>query len=418
MTIKDNVAPLARDTQARIRPVNLLGEKYIELQQGDSPTSLPDGGKIPVGQTGRATELDDIFNSVDLSVRARLRQVINEFGIASTGHGAAFAKTLESMPRSLDEANELLSSVAASTNALETAIRSGDRVLSRVAAKRDDFGDLIASANSALRTVAERRERLGATLASAPAFLRNGQTTLGELDRAATNLRPTARRLTATATPLAQTLEALPPFRESAQGTLRTAKQVAPALARLGDKGAPPVRRLRPTAQNLSQFAHDMGPLMANLGPEGGGLKSILRFFVSWAGVTKNRDGLGQIFKVRFDFDEELVQTAIDQFLHEANGKKKAKSAPKAPTPVAAPKAAPAPSAGQPESKKDPVKNLTKSLGDTLRKPLDKLNQDLGKTLDNVGGLARDPLGTLKGDQQQQRGGQNGSRLLDYLLGP
>lgn len=421
MSIKEEAAPLGRDTRAVVRPVNLLGEKYVELQPGDAPQSLADGEAIPLARTDQALELDDIFNSVDMSVRARLRLIINEFGIAATGRGKDFGETLESMPRSLDEAEELLSSVASSTRALESAITSGDRVLRPISDQRRDLGDLIASAERTLRTVAERRDQLGSTLATAPAFLRNARTTLDELRSTATNLRPTARRLTATAEPLQRTLSLLPAFRESAQGTLRTAERVAPALGRLGRQGAAPVKRLRPTVQRLATFAQDSGPLLATLGPEGGALKGILRFMVNWAGVTKNRDGLGQIFRIRFGIDEELVQTAIDHFLHEAeNPAKKRSREPATPAPVADP--APAPRAPEPDTKKvpdvrEPLKDLTKSLGGTLRKPLDRLDQDLGKTLDNVGGLTKG-LGLNKSGGEQPRGGGETSRLLDYLVGP
>ena len=59
-------APIHEDARVAIRPVSLLGERFVDLDRGtDSAPVLPDGGLIPATQTRRSVDLDEVLSAVD-----------------------------------------------------------------------------------------------------------------------------------------------------------------------------------------------------------------------------------------------------------------------------------------------------------------------------------------------------------------
>ena len=58
--------PLHTDARATVRPVSLLGERYMDLDTGTtSAPLLQNGGVLPVSQTGQNTDLDEVLNVFD-----------------------------------------------------------------------------------------------------------------------------------------------------------------------------------------------------------------------------------------------------------------------------------------------------------------------------------------------------------------
>jgi len=102
MRLEKGAAPVKDGTTARVRPVNLLGEKYVELAQG-AGRALASGGRIPIQRTSHAVELDDVFNTLDADTRARLAVLINESGVAMNHRGRDFNAMLKDLPPALGD---------------------------------------------------------------------------------------------------------------------------------------------------------------------------------------------------------------------------------------------------------------------------------------------------------------------------
>jgi ABC-type transporter Mla subunit MlaD len=391
--------------------VNLLGEKYVDLDPGDLSKPMPEGSTIPKTHTSVPVELDDAINILDPDTRGALRILINEAGIAMAGRGTDFNKTLDELPRALDSAERLVSEIDKENVALERAIVSGDRVVTAVGAKSDDMGELVESAADALSTVADRRARLGETVRDAPAGLNQLRTTLEQLQGASEELTPTARDLRATAPSLADTLARAPQFAKDAKATLRTAARVAPNLSKLGRQSTPTIKLLRPTSERLATFAGEFQPLVNTLDKDKG-LIDFLGFMDGWAGVTDGADGLGHHFRLRATIDGDLLGSALSRFNPLATKKKSSQRKAAAPKRRVLPEApaTTAPQTGKPKLLPDlPTKPVT----DALQKGL----EDVGNTVeDAVGGL----LGGLTGRTRDGSGSSTNdtTKLFNYLLGP
>lgn len=405
-------APIGEGATAKVRPVNLLGEKYIDLDPGDLAKPLRDGSTISRAKTDTPVELDDVINILDPDTRGALRLIINEAGVAMMGRGADFNKTLDELPRALDSARAVVTDIDDENRSLEQAIVSGDRVIDSVNRGRGDFADLVDSAADALETVAERRARLGETVRGAPAALGQLRTTLTQLQGAATQLTPAARDLRATAPSLASTLERAPAFAQDARATLRTATRVAPRLSKLGRRSTPTLKVLRPTTDRLARFSTEVEPLLDTL-DEQRGLIDFLGFMDAWKGVTDNADGLGHHFRLRILVNDEALTSAISKFAPSLKTTK-SKRAPKSQG------GKPAPDAVSPPAVDKPKPRVPKLVPDQPTKPV---TDALSDGLKDVGETVQDAVGGLLGGLQRGRSGPESSqsdpaKLLNYLLGP
>jgi phospholipid/cholesterol/gamma-HCH transport system substrate-binding protein len=164
MELDPDVGPIGSGASAKVRPVNLLGEKYVDLDPGDLSRPQPEGTVIPRQRTGVPVEIDDVLNVLDPDTRTGLRLLINEFGVSVAGRGADFNSVLEDLPPALDRANAVVAEVAAENVALRRAIDDGDRVLETIVRGKDEFADLVGEAGRALDVAADRREQLGGTI--------------------------------------------------------------------------------------------------------------------------------------------------------------------------------------------------------------------------------------------------------------
>lgn len=404
MEMDKGAAPIGAGASAKVRPVNLLGEKYVDLSPGDLSRPAPSGSVIPESRTGAPVEIDDVLNVLDPDTRSALRLLVNESGLALAGRGTNFNQTLSDLPPALDQARQVVSQVAAENQNLQRMIVNGDRVIHSMAARRNDLGDLVDSASRALTTVAAKRDQLGATVGDAPAALDRLRSTLAHLRSASDDLTPAADSLR-TATPaLAATLQRLPQFADDAAGTLAEVRRVSPTLDRLGRQSTPTLARLRPTADLLARYADDSKALMDGLGS--GTLRSFLAFMDDWSHVTDNADGLGHVFRLRISFNKDLIGLALARyakdFLPKAARHRTTKAARPAPSPsVAAPEAA----------KPAPVPKLpTVPLGEAIKQGVDAI----GKTVTGVVGAVAGGTSGGGGAARQD----DATKLLNYLMAP
>src|SRR3954454_24384720 len=90
LEIERKYAPLRSDTKAILRQKSLLGETYVELTQGSSKQTLPEGGRLPNGSVHKTVELDEIFRALDPHTRASFRRWQQDLAVGIHGRGQDF----------------------------------------------------------------------------------------------------------------------------------------------------------------------------------------------------------------------------------------------------------------------------------------------------------------------------------------
>lgn len=390
----DKGVKVGEGARANVRPVNLLGEKYVEILPGDfRGKPWPSGQTIPVKDTTAPVELDDVLNILQPDTRTALRILINEAGIAMTGRGTDFNDLLDQLPPTLDATKKVIGSFAADTGRLGRLVDQGDRVLASVSGKRDDLNRLVDQAGQALQETADRRQELGASIQEAGPTAEQLRSTLTTLNTTAADLVPAARDLRATTGPLRQTLDSVPGFVNDAQPLLSKVQAVSPDLRRLGTQAAPTVRRLRPTAENLSTFAGELAPVVKTA-DQGGGLDGLLGVMGNWVKTIQHSDGLGHIFRLRPQVDDTLATHLMDALGLNTVAKRKQRA-------TAKPTTLPSSSAPLPSPQPAPATGPSTPLGGKLKQLIPTIP---GITIDDK---LRDP----------NKSADDVGKLLDYLLG-
>jgi virulence factor Mce-like protein len=414
MELDKGAFPIGAGATAASRPVNLLGEKYIDMNPGDLSKPLPDGSMIPMSRTSRPVELDDVLNTLQPDVRARLRILINEAGVAMTGRGTDLNKTIDQLPSALDQTSKLVASFGNENHRLGDLIERSDRVLAAFAAKGGDLQDFVASAANTLSVTAAKRVELANTVRAAPGALRQLRGTLTQLASTSQRLEPFAGQLRQSAPVLASTLKELPVFAQDAKPALAAVRATAPSLTRLGIEGRSPVRRLRPTSLRLATFTRELKPLVDSFDKQA--LDNMLGLMNGWANTISKSDGLGHLFGLRIVVDKTAATTVVDRYLAPFL-KHQAKRSPKRPqtaakvAPVTVPKL---PAIKLPHVPKTGIPAIDHALqgvvgaADGATSGVDALLNKTRKGLITPGG-SRGASPT---------GGSDAGTLLDYLVGP
>jgi phospholipid/cholesterol/gamma-HCH transport system substrate-binding protein len=309
LRLEDSVAPVGWDATAAIRPSNLVGEKYVDLEPGDTSRPAPSGMLIPRSRTATPTELDDLLAVLDGDTRVALGIFLEEQGRALGGRGSDLASALVRLPPALDETRELVAGLARDNRALGRLIAESDRVLSPVSRERRSLGRLVEAAGGALDALASRRTELGETIRRAPGTVVQLRRSLIELERAAGPLGPAAMGLSATAAPLEQSLRELPAFVDAARPALRSARRAAPLLTRLGRQASPVVARLRPMTASLDAYVGRLDPVTDLFDR---GIADLLGVLQGWARTTRNKDAAGHVLRADLVMGGDLRGKLLD----------------------------------------------------------------------------------------------------------
>jgi len=86
--IENRFMPVYKDAHAIVRPKNLLGETYVEIDRGTATTGeIKAGDTIPLANTITPVQVDEVLNALDPNTRQKLGIVINALGEASAARG-------------------------------------------------------------------------------------------------------------------------------------------------------------------------------------------------------------------------------------------------------------------------------------------------------------------------------------------
>ena len=290
-------APLHTDASVAIRPVSLLGERFVDLDRGTpSAPVLPDGGVIPPSRTRRSVELQEVLDAVDKPTGTALAALLVGLGEGMAGRGAdaaAAAQALEpsftrtaDLLRILDEQNKLLAAVVDRSAPVLSALASGrGERLDRLVGATDDLLAATASRGPALD---EGLRRLPAALASARAALAELAGLAGETTPVLASLRPVTGDLRQVADELGRFADAAGPALASLDPVLDRGRELIEAAR-------PVVADLRPAGGDLERMARSGRSLAEAFPPD---LSTLLDFIRNVALATSGSDGLSHYLRV------------------------------------------------------------------------------------------------------------------------
>lgn len=324
MRLDRRVLPLHQDATATITTQDLLGERFVLLRRGSAEAPAMDSLRIPVENTSRVVDLQDVLNAVDTPTSVALAALLTDTGEGLRGQGkqadAALAALTPAMTQTrdlaaiLDDQNALLTKLVDNAQPVATAL-AGDH--------GKELDQLVESTTDSLEIVASERAAL--------------QTALARLPKTISSSRAALAQLAGTAEPARRTLEALRPITDDLDdisGELhRFADAADPALGSLppvlrrADKllaaAAPVVAELRPAAADLVPTSASAARLTSG-SLSGKSLTDLLEFVKGWSMATSDYDAISHYFKAMVplspnalgDDAAALVPILPDDFVH------------------------------------------------------------------------------------------------------
>jgi phospholipid/cholesterol/gamma-HCH transport system substrate-binding protein len=247
--------PIYDNARAVLRPVNPLNQMYITLNPGAPPgTPLPEGGVLPVTQTARPIQPDEVFDKLDDRSRAALTSLLEQ-------SDAALANAPETLPASLRAADTSMLTLRPVVARLQTRgenIRKLVTALSDVSSAlgRNDarLTSLVDSTEATLSTLADRDGDLGSSLQQLPG-------TTDELRRALANTSKLTHQLNPTLDNLRDASDELPDALDALRDAVGPLHDTVDAARDVVSKARPIVSDLRPITGDLRDAFDDLRPV-------------------------------------------------------------------------------------------------------------------------------------------------------------
>lgn len=288
--------PLHRDATLTVRPVNLLGESYIDLDRGSDNQPFMSQNTVPTDQVSTAVTLQDLLDTFEAPTAASLASVVSALGEGLDGNGARTSRALARLSGAMGQA-ERLGSLLSGQNAVLADLVSGlDPVASALASEEGRRLDgLLDSTTAALSAVTQQQDALAATIRELPATLASAQQALTQLGGVARETTPALRSLRPLTGNLRQVVAEVRDFADSADPALASLEPVLLEADRLLDEAAPVVAALRTAGPDLARAARSLRPLGRELLDEN--LFGVMEFVRKWSLSTNGRDGLSHYFR-------------------------------------------------------------------------------------------------------------------------
>lgn len=166
---------LTSGTRVAVRFLNLVGSRYLALEQGDAPgaVALPDGALIPEAQTQPALNLTSLFNGFRPLFMALEPQQVNKLSMnlvrVLQGEGGTISSLLRhtaSLTDTLADRDELIGQVITNLQGTLTTVNSNRQQLSRLITGLRGWMTQLARSRSAIGASIDNIADLVASVAS------------------------------------------------------------------------------------------------------------------------------------------------------------------------------------------------------------------------------------------------------------
>lgn len=171
--------PLHEGLTADIRPKSLLGEKYVDLHDGNKSGSVPEAAKVTAAADSTPVELDQFINSLDANTRDAAKLLINDLGAGLAGRGADLNVAIDTARQNLDHLKVTGTTLNQRDPDLDTILVGLDGVLGKLTTddQLNQLSQLITNGQTTLNAVEAEKATFSRSFVDA-------QTALTELNQA------------------------------------------------------------------------------------------------------------------------------------------------------------------------------------------------------------------------------------------
>ncbi|MET8249152.1 MlaD family protein [Streptomyces sp. NPDC005202] len=296
-----------------LRPKSPLNEMYVELNPGGPPgKELKKDGVLPVGNSTRPIQVDEVLGHLDVNTREALTSLLSEADVA-------LAKAPNQLPEGVSATDQVARNLRPVAEALQTRkdtlaklVTSLQEIASSVGGDDKRLSELATALQRTLHTVGKRNDTLDATLATLPDVTRQLKQATDAVQGLSNQLDPTLDNLHRATGTLPDSLSRLTKTVDQVGNTVDSA---APVVA----KARPVVADLRPFVGKLNGALPSLRSITKNLDPVTGNLVSHLNdlgaFVVQTRSVTSLTDSNAGVLRAQVGIAPSSIPTDLFNFL-------------------------------------------------------------------------------------------------------
>ncbi len=303
MELNKEALPVHDDATATIRPVSLLGERYIELDPGSPERPvLRDGQALATKNVTAATDLDEVLNVVDADTGDALAALVATLGQALDGNGEKVEQALSALAPAMRDTEGLTEVLRQQNTTINDLVTSLEKVAGGVGVDDGDALDrLVGTTRALLHTTSVNEAAFRRMVAELPTTLASARKAVGHLQSAAAEATPTLRRLRPLTDDLTGVSSELRDFADAADPALEAANPVLAKAEKLLDEAQPVAALLQQLGPDMRRDLDHVDAITARVAPE---MTMIMEFVRGWALTTNGRDALGHYFRAGVVLDE------------------------------------------------------------------------------------------------------------------
>lgn len=295
LDVDDEILPLHSDASMHIRPINLLGENFVEVDPGSADKPALDGA-VPTQRTGTIVTLQSLLDTFDDPTSAGLAALVSELGIGLGGQGENLAGVLKALGpamNDIDRLGDVLRQQNASLNSLVEAADPVARAVSGEEGRRLDR--LVAQARTTLEALAAEKSGIEDTIEQLPSTLVEARRTLDSLETVASSVAPTLRKARPVTGDLEEISGEIVEFSKYATPAFASFDEVFAHADRLLVEAAPLVARLNQAGPGIRRTTRNLRPIGDELLDQH--LGDLMAFVRKWALSTNSRDNISHYFR-------------------------------------------------------------------------------------------------------------------------
>jgi virulence factor Mce-like protein len=216
LAIEPKLAPLSVDSRVRLRPISILGGKYVSIELGTSRRKLADGRPLPLAQATKTVDIDQALRIFAPATRRSLQRTLTGFGDAFAGRGTAFGQAIGAFDHLVRPLGRVSQTLAAPSTHLARFIDAGGRLAAALAPVGPQLHGLIRHAGPSFAALRGTRGSLGELIEGTPRLEASATPALAEIE-------PVLADATVVSRNLGRGLRRLPGAASALDGALRAA---------------------------------------------------------------------------------------------------------------------------------------------------------------------------------------------------
>ncbi|MEV7379592.1 MlaD family protein [Streptomyces lydicus] len=255
-----------RNARLVLRPTNPLNEMYVEVDPGGPPArQLPAGGVIPVTQTTRPVQSDEVLNHLDSRSRAALTTLLSASDVALASAPQHLPSGLNSTDTTLTQFRPVLDALKRRRRNISKLVTSLSQISTAVGHNDARLTGLMTSTQRTLGVLSHNNGDLEATLRQLPGTTSELHHAMTGVKGLTTQLNPTLKNLSKASTQLPKVLGKVQVTVNGLGRTVRSANPVVSAAGPVVDDLSPLVSDVHTALGDLQPVTRDLGPVSKTL---------------------------------------------------------------------------------------------------------------------------------------------------------